>query len=85
MRSDNTDCDVVLIVVREPRKECGVVYAHVEGFRMHSMTVILGFSIGRLNLSNSGEEFKCRISIKVHGRFRLTTESDDLFWVSSSR
>ena len=54
MRCDNTDGDVVLIVVREPGEECGVVYAHVEGFRMHSMTVIPYFSIGLLDLAKFG-------------------------------
>ena len=50
----HTDGDVVLIVVREPREECGVVYAHVEGFRMHSMTVIPHFSIGWLDFEKNG-------------------------------
>jgi len=31
-----------------------VVYAHVEGFRMHSMTVIPYFSIGWLDFEKIG-------------------------------
>ena len=54
MRSNNTDGDVVLVVVREPGEECGVVYAHVEGFRMHPMTVILRNTIVWQNFTAIG-------------------------------